>query len=128
MLFKCAPRAPAADHGGTFIARKGNKHRIVDIHCHRESKRADDLMKVPAFPVGSAITRELPPASSTSCTRQMLSSNGADGKNFSMASFPTGISSFGRIIRSSEVSQRLHCSCSNRDGTRSPRPDGCGPG
>ena len=49
-------RAPAADHGG-IVARKGNKSRIVDIHCHRESKRADAMMNQPAFPVGSAITR-----------------------------------------------------------------------
>lgn len=59
MLFKCAPHAPAADHGGSIVARKGNKSRIVDIHCHRECKRADYFMKVPAFPVGSAITREV---------------------------------------------------------------------
>lgn len=58
MLFKCAPSAPAADHGG-IVARKGNQSRIVDIHCHRESKRADQMMNLPAFPVGSAITREV---------------------------------------------------------------------
>ena len=58
MLFKCAPQAPAADHGG-IVARKGNKSRIVDIHCHRESKRADEMMKMPAFPVGNPLTIEV---------------------------------------------------------------------
>ena len=58
MLFKCAPHAPAADHGGAVV-RKGNKSRIVDIHCHRESKRADEMMKLPAFPVGSQLTLEV---------------------------------------------------------------------
>jgi aminocarboxymuconate-semialdehyde decarboxylase len=58
MLFKCAASAPAADHGG-IVARKDNKSRIVDIHCHRESKRADAMMNLPAFPVGSEITRQV---------------------------------------------------------------------
>src|SRR5665647_218992 len=101
----------------------------------RSSARSSSLLCAGAFTqllapdgCGSGITRERPPACSTSCTRPMIRSSGADGRNFSIASFPTGIKSAGRMMRSSDSSHVLHCSCSKREGTRSPRPDGCGPG
>jgi aminocarboxymuconate-semialdehyde decarboxylase len=62
MLFRCVPRAPAESHGGRPIVRKGSKSRVVDLHCHRESKAATDMMTGEEFrplPFGSEITREV---------------------------------------------------------------------
>jgi aminocarboxymuconate-semialdehyde decarboxylase len=58
MLFRCAPRAPASEQGGAIV-RRGAKRMVVDIHCHRQSARADELMKLPAFPVGNPLTVEV---------------------------------------------------------------------
>jgi len=62
MLFRCVPRAPAEASGGRPIVRKGSKSRVVDLHCHRESKAATDMMQDEKFrplPFGSEITREV---------------------------------------------------------------------
>ena len=44
MLFKCAPRAPAADHGHATRVSHGKKHFTVDIHCHLHVPEADPLL------------------------------------------------------------------------------------
>lgn len=45
MLYRCANRAPAADHGHAATVRRGNKYLTVDIHCHVHVPEADDLLR-----------------------------------------------------------------------------------
>jgi len=45
MFFKCAHRAPAADHGAGQHVSNGSKTLIVDIHCHCSIAAAGEQMK-----------------------------------------------------------------------------------
>ncbi|NQV54589.1 MAG: hypothetical protein HQ503_01905 [Rhodospirillales bacterium] len=54
MYFKCAHRAPSTCQETRHIAKKGNKSLTVDIHCHRESYNAAEMMKAEAERVGFA--------------------------------------------------------------------------
>ena len=45
MLFKCANRAPADDHGHAATVSRAGKHLTVDIHCHVHVPEADDLLR-----------------------------------------------------------------------------------
>ena len=49
-------------------------------------------------------------------------------RNRPIANPPMGISTFGSISASSCSSHGAQSACSTREGTRSPRPAGCGPG
>lgn len=44
MLFRCAPHAPATDHGHAATVSNGIKHLTVDIHCHIHVPAADALL------------------------------------------------------------------------------------
>lgn len=52
MLFKCANRAPATDHGHAATVSRTNKHLTVDIHCHVHVPEADDLLRERTQAVG----------------------------------------------------------------------------
>jgi aminocarboxymuconate-semialdehyde decarboxylase len=55
MLFSCGKRhAPATEHGSGQTVSNGSKSLIIDIHCHRESYKVGDLMKVESERVGRA--------------------------------------------------------------------------
>lgn len=58
MLFSCSHKGHrhthAADHGGSFKASNGSKTHTIDIHCHRQSYPAGELMKVEAEKAGFA--------------------------------------------------------------------------
>ena len=66
MLYKCAPQAPATDHGHTQTIKNGNKHLTVDIHCHVHVPECDTMVegkwKIEQMPVihfANDLTREL---------------------------------------------------------------------
>ena len=66
MLYKCAPHAPATDHGHTQTIKNGNKHLTVDIHCHVHVPECDTMVegkwKIEQMPVihfANDLTREL---------------------------------------------------------------------
>ena len=58
MLFNCSNNghrhAHAADHGGSFTASDRTKTHTIDIHCHRQSYPAGELMKAEAERAGFA--------------------------------------------------------------------------
>ena len=54
MLFRCAPLAPATDHGHAAKVNNGKKHFTVDIHCHIHVPEADALLNELAPPDSSA--------------------------------------------------------------------------
>ncbi|MBN08109.1 MAG: aminocarboxymuconate-semialdehyde decarboxylase [Rhodospirillaceae bacterium] len=70
MLFNCSNNghrhAHAADHGGSFTAAGGPKTHTIDIHRHRQSYPAGELMKADAeragfaaLSFGSELTKEV---------------------------------------------------------------------
>ena len=70
MLFNCSNNghrhAHAADHGGSFSVAGGSKTHTIDIHCHRQSYPAGELMKAEAeragfaaLSFGSELTKEV---------------------------------------------------------------------
>ena len=58
MLFSCSHKGPrharADDHGGSFKSSDGSKTHTIDIHCHRQSYPAGELMQVEAEKAGFA--------------------------------------------------------------------------
>ena len=70
MLFNCSHRGPqkvcAAEHGGSQTVSNETKTITVDIHCHRQSYPAGDLMQeeaqragFSALSLGSELTKEV---------------------------------------------------------------------
>ncbi len=50
MFYTCAKHAPAAERGGAIS--NGAKTLVVDIHCHRGSARAAEMMAAEAIRSG----------------------------------------------------------------------------
>jgi aminocarboxymuconate-semialdehyde decarboxylase len=66
MLFKCAPHAPAADHGHSHTIKSNRKHLTVDIHCHVHVPECDAMIdgkwtveQMPMIHYASDLTRKL---------------------------------------------------------------------
>ena len=45
MFYRCAPHAPATDHGHGIQVGQGKKHFTVDIHCHVAVPAADAALE-----------------------------------------------------------------------------------
>ncbi len=54
MFFNCINRAPSTEGSGSHTASRGSRSLTVDIHCHRESAAAGDLMRDEAVRTGHA--------------------------------------------------------------------------
>ncbi len=58
MFYTCARHAPAAERGGARAVSNGAKTVVVDIHCHRSSPRAAEMMRAEAKRSGNVALGE----------------------------------------------------------------------
>ncbi len=58
MFYTCAKRAPSSERGGARAVSNGTKTLTVDIHCHRGSARAAEMMAAEAKRSGNVALGE----------------------------------------------------------------------